>query len=127
MKKSITFLRLFFKSMGYLAPIWGFLLLVMVGLGALVARLEELPYGDGFYFAWVTAFTVGYGDIVPTGALSRFASLLIGLTGLIFTGLWVAVAVNSLKFLLGEEQFLSKEKLNEMKASFTSSEKRSDK
>jgi voltage-gated potassium channel len=49
------------------------------------------------YFAWVTAFTVGYGDLVPAGWLSRLCAMATALTGMIFTGLWVAVAVNALK------------------------------
>lgn len=97
MKTSLRFLRVFFKSMGYLAPIWLFLLGVIFALGALVARMENLPLGDGIYFAWVTGFTVGYGDIVPEGPLTRFCALGITLTGMVFTGLWVALAVNAVK------------------------------
>ncbi|MGA0334086.1 MAG: potassium channel family protein [Kiritimatiellia bacterium] len=101
MKTSLKFLRVFFKSMGYLAPIWVFLICVIFGLGFVIARLENLQPGDGMYFAWVTAFTVGYGDVVPGSALSRICALAIALTGMIFTGIWVAVAVNAVKLSLG--------------------------
>ena len=105
MKTSLKFLRIFFKSMGYLGPIWLFLITVIFGFGLVIAKIEGLKAGDGIYFAWVTAFTVGYGDIVPTSPLSRICSLAIALTGMIFTGLWVAVAVNSLKLLFGKSFF----------------------
>ncbi|MDF3129647.1 potassium channel family protein [Kiritimatiellaeota bacterium B1221] len=103
MRTSIRFLKVFFKSMGFLAPIWLFLTGVIFLLGVMIARRENLPVGDGIYFAWVTAFTVGYGDIVPGGAFTRMLSLAIALTGMIFTGLWVAVAVNAVKIALGRD------------------------
>ncbi len=103
MKTSLRFLKIFFRSMGALAPIWLFLITVIFILGATIAHLEKLPRGDGIYFAWVTAFTVGYGDIVPGGPLTRTLALAIALTGMIFTGLWVAVAVNSVKSALSHD------------------------
>lgn len=101
MKTSLRFLNVFFRSMGYLYPIWLFLIGVIFGLGVVIGRLEGMESGDGIYFAWVTAFTVGYGDLVPHGPLSRICALAIALTGMIFTGLWVAVAVNAVKISLG--------------------------
>lgn len=90
--------------MGYLSPIWLTLVAIIFGLGIVIARTEGLPLSDGVYFAWVTAFTVGYGDIVPRGLLARMCSLAIALTGMIFTGVWVAVAVNAVKLTLGKEE-----------------------
>jgi voltage-gated potassium channel len=51
---------------------------------------------DSLYFAFVTAFTIGYGDIAPVTAGGRIVSLLVGLLGLVFTGLVVAIATRSL-------------------------------
>jgi voltage-gated potassium channel len=45
------------------------------------------------YWAFITATTVGYGDIRPKGRLSRFLSVMIAFVGLIFTGIMVSVAV----------------------------------
>lgn len=98
------FVRIFFKSVAVLSPIFVFLILVIFGLGVLQAKLMGISPGDGMYFAWVTAFTVGYGDVVPAGWLSRMCAMATALVGMIFTGLWVAVAVNALKMTVEEEQ-----------------------
>jgi voltage-gated potassium channel Kch len=97
MKISWIFLRTFFRALGFLSPIWITLGGIVFGLGALVARLENIPLQDGFYFAWVTALTVGYGDVVPEAPLARICSLLIALTGIVLSGIWVAIAVQSVR------------------------------
>lgn len=103
-KISGRFVSVFWQSLAVLSPIFLFLLLVIVGLGVLQARLLEISLGDGIYFSWVTAFTVGYGDLVPQGPLSRLAAMASALTGMIFTGVWVAVAVNALKMTIQDVQ-----------------------
>lgn len=103
-KISGRFVRIFFKSVAILSPIFVFLILVIFALGVLQAKLMGISSGDGMYFAWVTAFTVGYGDLVPTGWLSRVCAMATALTGMIFTGLWVAVAVNALKMTMQESE-----------------------
>jgi hypothetical protein len=96
------FVSIFFQSLGAMSPIFVALILVIIGLGVLQSRLMGVPIGDGIYFSWVTAFTVGYGDVVPTGWLSRLCAMATALTGMIFTGVWVAVAVNGLKMTIQE-------------------------
>lgn len=103
-KVSGRFVSVFFTSLAVLSPIFIFLILVILGLGILQARLLEISLGDGIYFSWVTAFTVGYGDLVPQGPLSRLAAMASALTGMIFTGVWVAVAVNALKMTIQDVQ-----------------------
>ena len=53
--------------------------------------------GDGLYFAFVTVLTIGYGDLVPRQPLTRFLAILIGLFGVVLTGLIAAVAVHALQ------------------------------
>jgi len=103
MRTSFLFLRIFFKSLGYLAPIWGCLAAIIFGLGWVLARAEGLPRDDGLYLAWVTAFTVGYGDLSPGTPLGRLCAMAIALTGMVFSGVWVAVAVNSVKMSFRKE------------------------
>lgn len=97
------FVRIFFQSLAVLSPILLALIGLIFGLGVVQARLMELSFGDGIYFAWVTAFTVGYGDLVPLGWLSRVCAMATALTGMIFTGIWVAIAVNALKLTLQDD------------------------
>ena len=75
------------------------ILLIIAGAGV-IAYAEQLPFGDALYFAFVTGLTVGYGDIVATTALGRVISILLGLNGILFTGLVVAVAVHAVQMAL---------------------------
>ena len=70
----------------------GLILLIVAGAG-LIAYTEQLPFGEAVYFAFVTGLTIGYGDIVATTAFGRVISILLGVIGILFTGLVVAAAV----------------------------------
>ncbi|MEX3936607.1 potassium channel family protein [Paraburkholderia phymatum] len=48
---------------------------------------------ETFYFCAVTALTVGYGDVVPTTAIGRIVAVLLGLQGLLVTGVTTASVV----------------------------------
>jgi hypothetical protein len=76
--------------------LWGILLWQLV-FGLLVTWLERWSLGDGLYFTFITGLTIGYGDLVPRHPLSRFLSILIGLSGTMLTGLVAAIAVNALQ------------------------------
>lgn len=49
--------------------------------------------GQVAYFCAITALTIGYGDVVPTTDLGRVLSVLLGLLGVLITGLVTAAAV----------------------------------
>jgi uncharacterized membrane protein len=72
------------------------ILLIVTGAG-LIAYTEQLPFGEALYFAFVTGLTIGYGDIVATTAFGRVISILLGVVGILFSGLVVAVAVKAVK------------------------------
>lgn len=73
-------------------------LIGMIVLGAfLISLVEPQPFGDALYFAFITGLTVGYGDIVAITAMGRVISILLGVIGILFTGLVVAVAVRALQ------------------------------
>jgi voltage-gated potassium channel len=74
----------------------GMLIILIVLHACAIAYFEHMKIHDSLYFAFVTAFTIGYGDIVPVTAGGRIVSLLVGVLGLIFTGLVVAIATRSL-------------------------------
>jgi voltage-gated potassium channel len=95
MEFTFTFLGIFFNGLGYVGPLLMTLGTVIVLLGLLVGQLESWNRLDAIYWAFVTATTVGYGDIRPLARLPKILSVLIALVGMIFTGIMVALAVNA--------------------------------
>lgn len=74
---------------------------LFIGLGGLIALLalvvghrEGWSRSDSLYFGFITALTVGYGDLRPTTGRSKFLAIVIAVIGLITTGILVAVAVD---------------------------------
>lgn len=62
--------------------------------GAVNARTRtRSSIGETFYFCAVTALTIGYGDVVPTTAIGRIVAILLGLQGLLMTGVTTASVV----------------------------------
>ena len=94
--KNVTFFRCFFR----------YLMVVHVLIQALIATIcicaigisvvEGRTLGESFYFTFVTALSIGYGDIVPVTIIGRVISVFIGLVGMVFVGLTVAVATRAL-------------------------------
>jgi voltage-gated potassium channel len=99
---TFTFIRLFFWAIYLAAPLLLFLILVIALLGQWVGRLEQWRRFDALYWAFITATTVGYGDIRPTRRSSRVLSVAIALTGILFTGILVALALQTATMAFGE-------------------------
>jgi hypothetical protein len=92
----IVFVQCLFRYVRYVRAILvGLLLLILLG-GLALSHLENLPPGDAIYFAFVTGMTIGYGDISPKTAEGRLVSVAVGLVGVVFTGLYVAIATRAL-------------------------------
>ena len=68
---------------------------LIVGLAVAIAHIEKLPFGEALYFSFITGLTIGYGDIVAKTPIARLISVLLGIIGIVFTGLMVAAAVNA--------------------------------
>ena len=56
-----------------------------------------MTFGNALYFSFVTGLTIGYGEIVAKTVLGRLIALMIGLIGIVFTGMVVAVAVRAVQ------------------------------
>jgi voltage-gated potassium channel len=64
-------------------------------LGQIAGRAEAWSRSDSLYWSFITATTVGYGDIRPTKKASKVISVVIAFCGLIMTGILIAVAVHA--------------------------------
>nr|ACZ28613.1 ion transport K+ channel [uncultured organism] len=92
---TITFVKLFFWTVYLIAPLLFFLGLVIIVLGQIVCRVEKWEKFDGLYWSFITATTVGYGDIRPMKKASKTLSVLIALVGMMFTGIIIAITLNT--------------------------------
>jgi voltage-gated potassium channel len=77
------------------------LAVVIAVLGRIAGRREGWSRFDSFYWSFITATTVGYGDIRPVNKTSRIIAIVIGLMGLTMTGILIAVAVHAATSALG--------------------------
>ena len=69
-------------------------LIVLGGLG--ISAVEKPSVAESLYFAFITALSIGYGDIAPETTVGRLISVAIGLVGMVFVGLSVAIATRAL-------------------------------
>ena len=97
-----AFLTQLFEILRIVSPVIGFLLFVILSLGIAISYVEGWTISEGIYFAFVTALTIGYGDLTAKRTLGRIIAILIGFNGIVLTGVIVAVAVQSLRFVLLE-------------------------
>ena len=89
--------RYFFQMSWHLRSVY-FVQFALVFAGAVtIAATEKIPIGDAIYFAFITGLTIGYGDIVAHSVTGRVVSVLLGIVGIFFTGLIVAVAVHAVR------------------------------
>ena len=80
----ITFIKCFLLFLPLVAPIILFLVALVIILGQWVSYIEKWKKFDGLYWSFITATTVGYGDIRPLKKLSRVLAVIIAIIGLIF-------------------------------------------
>jgi len=98
---TITFLKQLGIGLWLTLPLLLSLAAVITLLGQTVGRTEGWSRFDSFYWSFITATTVGYGDIRPVKRRSRILAILIAFLGLVLTGIVIAVAVRAGSLALG--------------------------
>jgi voltage-gated potassium channel len=96
-----TFLKQFGIGLWLTFPLLLSLAAAITLLGQTVGRKEGWSRFDSFYWSFITATTVGYGDIRPSQNRSRILAILIAFLGLVLTGIVIAVAVRAGSLALG--------------------------
>jgi len=91
----------FFKRFFSLLASAGWIILSLFGailvLGIFLAIIEKKPIPDCIYLAFITALTIGYGDITPLTLPGRIISIILGIIGMVFMGVIVAASIKALE------------------------------
>ena len=72
------------------------LLILIAALAVLTGRIEGWGLIDSLYYGFVTATTVGFGDMRPSQARTKLVAIAIAFLGLMMTGMTVALAVEAM-------------------------------
>ena len=91
-----------FAGLRVVWPILSALLVMIVALGVAIGWLEGWSLHESIYFAFVSGLTIGYGDFAPSTVLTRVLAVVIGICGVLVTGLVAAVAVKALTSALDD-------------------------
>jgi len=92
----VEFFSAFMRYSSYVREVFLALLLILLLGAVLIWRLESLSFGNAVYFTMITGLTIGYGDITPQTPLGKLVSVAIGLVGMVFVGLIIAIATRAL-------------------------------
>ncbi len=95
MEFTITFVKIFLWGIYLMSPVMIMMLICIMFIGLVVGRIESWTKFDSLYWAFITALTIGYGDIKPTKKRSRILSVLLGTLGIMLTGILVGITVES--------------------------------
>jgi voltage-gated potassium channel len=75
--------------------------LVIIICGIMIARFDNLPLQESVYFAFITALTVGLGDVVPKSTAARFITIILAFIGVVLVGVIIGVTVHALETASG--------------------------
>ena len=94
-------LRVFFQELlAMLKSVIKILCLLFAAIiifGMLLWFLEPLCFWQAQYLAFITALTIGYGDLYPKSIPSQMIAILLGFLGIILTGTFVAVVIRAIQ------------------------------
>ena len=92
---TLAFLKGFATGLWLTSPLLLSLVMAICLLGRSVGKKEGWSLLDTFYWSFITATTVGYGDLRPAHRRSKIVAIFIAFLGLILSGIVIAVAVNA--------------------------------
>ena len=90
---AFSFIQLFWIILKIASPIILLLVMSIVVLGQIAGRFEQWDPLPTLYWSFITATTVGYGDIRPASRMGRFLAVIIAFNGLILFGVIASLAV----------------------------------
>ena len=93
----LKFFKIYFSLLASAIDVLLSLFAAVVLLGAIMSIVEKIDFWTAQYFSFITALTIGYGDITPHTPLGKAVSILLGIIGMIFTGIMIAAAIKSLE------------------------------
>lgn len=89
-KKQIHRLRIIWHILrvtGFATFLTSFFSFIFLAAGFLLwLEPDFTSYGDSLWYSFVTATTVGYGDLLVTTALGRIISIILAIYGILFLG-----------------------------------------
>lgn len=92
---TITFIRIFFWGVYLTSPIIVAMVVLIISLGLIVGRIESWRRFDSIYWSFITALTVGYGDIKPGRKASKVLSIAVGAVGIMLGGILVSITLHA--------------------------------
>jgi voltage-gated potassium channel len=92
---TLTFLKQFGLGLSLTFPLLLSLAALITLLGQAVGMKEGWSRFNSFYWSFITATTVGYGDIRPTKRGTQIVAVLIAFLGHVLSGIIIAVAITA--------------------------------
>jgi hypothetical protein len=91
----IDFVKIYTEGVYHLWPIFISLLGIIIALGFRIGRLEGWHPADAVYYALVASTSLGSSAFHPTRRRSKWLTVAISFTGVLFVGLIVAIGLEA--------------------------------
>ncbi|WP_027107642.1 potassium channel family protein [Lacticigenium naphthae] len=109
--KASKHLKKFLKTNGFIYMIYTASTVLLIG-ASIYSITENTNFSDSLWWAFVTATTVGYGDISPSTTIGRITAVILMLTGI---GLFGTLTSTITSFFMNDEDESIKEQNLEIK------------
>lgn len=100
----MEYARNFIRCLRHVRGVLVVLLCVIVLSAIVISSSEGIEIGPALYFAFITGLTVGYGDIAPVTLVGQVVSILIGVVGILVSGLVIGVSTRALMLTMHPDE-----------------------